>query len=177
MKGLRVLHREVLYRGRVFDLIKERLEVFGHPIVREIIRHPGAVVIVPVLNDAQVVFVQQYRRAVNRMLLELPAGTLAKEESRAACARRELEEETGWRASHLRRIGHFYPAPGFASEEMTVFLARGLRHVGSRPEPDELVTPVILSFREAFEQIASGMICDGKSIIGILLAKRYLNVA
>ena len=156
-------------------LIREVLDVRGHRIVRETVKHPGAVVIVPLLDRSRIVFVRQYRRAIGRELLELPAGTLGIGERREACARRELEEETGWRARHLRRIGQFYAAPGFISEQLTVFLAQGLRGVTARPEPDEFVEPVILSLQTALAKIRSGAICDAKSIIGILFAERLLS--
>ena len=172
--AIRVRDSSVIYEGRVIRLIRETLEVRGHRIVRETIRHPGAVVVVPMLDRSRIVFVRQYRRAVDRFLLELPAGTLEPGERRDACARRELEEETGWKAKRLTRLGQFYAAPGFISEQMTVFLARGLTPVVARPEPDELVTPVILSLREAMKRIRSGAICDAKTIIGVAFAARIV---
>lgn len=175
MPNVRVLARRTLYRGRVIRLIQEVLEVGGRRMVRETIRHPGAVVVVPLLDRSRIVFVRQYRRAVGRSLLELPAGTLEPGEPRAICARRELEEEAGWRARRLRRIGQFYAAPGFVSEQLTVFLAEGLRPVPPRPEPDEQVVPVTLTLRQALAKIRSGAICDAKSIIGVLFAERLLN--
>jgi ADP-ribose pyrophosphatase len=170
MRTVRVVSRETIYRGRVIRLIRETLSVRGRRVVRETVQHPGAVVIVPLLDRSRILFVRQYRRAVARELLELPAGTLEPGERRGACARRELEEETGWRATRLRRIGQFYAAPGFVSEQLTVFLAQGLRRAKARPEPDELVRPVVLSFREALARIRSGAICDAKTIIGVLFA-------
>ncbi len=171
---LRVVKRTTIYRGRIIRLIQEVLEVRGHRVVRETIKHPGAVVIVPLLDRSHLVLIRQYRRSVERTLLELPAGTLGAGERREACARRELEEETGWRAGRLRRIGQFYAAPGFISEQMTLFLAQHLTHVGASPEPDELIKPVVLSIREAMAKIRSGAICDAKTIIGVLFAQRYL---
>ncbi|MBI4341397.1 MAG: NUDIX hydrolase [Candidatus Omnitrophica bacterium] len=168
MTKIRVKDSTVIYQGRVIRLIRETLEVRGHRIVRETIQHPGAVVVVPMLDHSRIVFVRQYRRAVGRFLLELPAGTLELGERRDLCAKRELEEETGWKAKHLTRLGQFYAAPGFVSEQMTIFLATGLTPVPPRPEPDEMVTPVILSLREALQRIRTGSICDAKTIIGVL---------
>ena len=173
--AIRILKRETLYQGRIIRLIREVLDVQGRRIVRETIRHPGAVVIVPMVDRSRLVLVRQYRRAVDRVLLELPAGTLEPGERRDRCAARELEEETGWRARRLRRIGRFYAAPGFVSEQLTIFLAQGLRRVAAHPEPDEVIRPVILSFEEALARIRSGAICDAKTIIGVLFAARVLR--
>jgi len=176
MRSIRVLERRTCYRGRVIRLIREVLQVDGQRVVRETVVHPGAVVIVPMLDRSRVVLVRQYRRAVRRTLLELPAGTLTTGETRAACARRELEEETGWRAQKLRRISQFYAAPGLIDEQLTVFIATGLGRTAARPEPDELVNPVILRLSSAIAKIHSGAICDAKTIIGILCAQRWLKL-
>ena len=175
MPTIRIIRRKTLYQGRVIRLVHELLEVRGRRFVRETIQHPGAVVVVPMLDASRIVFVRQYRRAVKRWLLELPAGTLDRNESRRQCAKRELEEETGWRAARLARLGRFYAAPGFVSEQLTIFLATGLTPVPARPEPDELVTPVILSLRTALAKIRSGVICDAKTIIGLLFIRDRLR--
>lgn len=172
---VRVLARQTLYRGRVIRLIREVLEADGHRMIRETIEHPGAVVVVPLLDHRRIVMVRQYRRAVKRELLELPAGTLEPGERRVSCARRELEEETGWRAKRMRQIGRFYAAPGFVSEQLTIFLAEGLTRVGAHPEADETVRPVTLPLDRALARIHAGTICDGKTIIGVLLASRLLR--
>ena len=156
-------------------VIRDVVEVGGQRLVRETIQHPGAVVIVPVLPGSRLVFVRQYRRAVERYLLELPAGTLDHGERPVSCARRELEEETGWQAGRIKRLGAFYAAPGFFSEQMTVFLATDLTPVPARPEADEFLTPVVLPLRTALAKIRSGAICDAKSIIGVLSAERALK--
>lgn len=166
----RLIQRVTLHRGAIIRLIRETLELNGRRMIRETVQHPGAVVILPMLDASQIVFVRQYRRAVGRSLLELPAGTLTAGERPLACARRELEEETGWRARRMRRLIRFYAAPGFSSEQMTLFLAQDLRWIGARPDPDEFVQPVVLSLKAARAKIASGAICDAKSIIGVLLA-------
>lgn len=171
---VRLLKRTVIYEGHVIRLLRETLEINGRRLIRETVQHPGAVVIVPMLSRSRIVFVRQYRRAIDRALLELPAGTLAPGERRRTCAQRELEEETGWRARSLRQIGQFYAAPGIISEQLTIFLAQGLRYVGAHPDADECVTPVVLTLREALRRIRTGSMCDGKSIIGVLFAQRLL---
>lgn len=175
MRRVRVVKRTTIYQGRVIRLVREVLAVGSHRVVRETVQHPGAVVIVPVLDRSHIVFVRQYRRAIGRELLELPAGTLGKGEGRVACAKRELEEETGWRARRLHRLGRFYAAPGFISEQLTVFLALDLIRTTAHPEPDEMVRPVILSLSMALAFIRSGVICDAKTIIGLLFAQQILR--
>lgn len=175
VRGIRVLRRETLHQGKIIRLIREVLMANGRTMVRDTIKHPGAVVVVPLLDDGRIVFVRQYRRAVERWLLELPAGTLDHRELPHRCAKRELEEETGWTATRFRRIAQYYAAPGFVSEQMTMFLATGLSRVPTHPEPDELVRPVILSLRGALAKIQSGAICDAKTIIGLLLVRDRLR--
>ena len=175
MARVRCVKRSIIYQGRVIRLVREVLEVRGRRVERETILHPGAVVIVPVLGSSELVMVRQYRRAVNRVLLELPAGTLEPGERREACARRELLEETGWRAARLRPLCRFYAAPGFLSEELTVFLGTGLTQEAVHPEADELVAPVLLTLSQALAKIRSGAIRDAKTIIGLLFAQRQLR--
>ena len=158
MVRIRLVKRTTIYRGPIIRLIRELLDVDGRRIIRETVTHPGAVVIVPMLDRSRIVFVRQYRRAIEREILELPAGTLGAGERRAACARRELEEETGWRAHRMRRIGQFYAAPGFISEQLTVFLAQDLTHVTAHPEPDELIRPVTLTLRLMMNLVVGHMI-------------------
>ena len=174
-RSVKVLSRQVIYQGRVIRLIREALQVQGQRIIRETVLHPGAVVIVPLLDRSRIVFVRQYRRAIGRELLELPAGTLDRRETLEVCARRELEEETGWRAGQLRYLGQFYAAPGFISERMTLFLARDLVRTQSAPEPDEFIEPVVLSLAASLRKIRSGEICDAKTLIGIWLAQQILE--
>ena len=171
----RHINTRLIYQGHVIRLITEELSYGGRRLVRETVQHPGAVVILPVLSDNRIVFVRQYRHAVRRYLLELPAGTRDhKGESPATTARRELEEETGWVAKRFKRLVTFYAAPGVLSEQMILYLATGLRHTKARPEPDECVEPVLLSLPQALAKLRSGHICDAKTIIGVLLLARPL---
>jgi ADP-ribose pyrophosphatase len=174
--GVRLLRRRTVYTGKIVRLVREELAVGGRRVVRDTILHPGAVVIVPVLADGRVVLVRQYRRAVNRVLLELPAGTLGAGERPLACARRELAEETGWRARRWRRLLRFYAAPGVLSERMTVYLATDLRPGPADPEADEGgLTVAPLPLRTALRRVHRGAIRDAKTIIGLLAAQRALR--
>ena len=174
--ALHVIRRKEIYRGRVIRLIREEASLDGRQVVRDIVTHPGAVVVLPVLPDGRLVLVRQYRRAVNRWLFELPAGTRDRRESDRACARRELEEETGWRAARLRLLSRFYAAPGCLSERMTLFLATGLRPGTAHPEPDERLTPMTMTLHTALKKIQTGAICDAKTMIGLLLLRDVTGV-
>lgn len=125
-------------------------------------------VILPRLADGRIVFVRQYRRAVGTRLLELPAGTLEPGEKRLAAARRELAEETGYRARSWRTIASFYPSPGILDEWMTLYLAGGLSPVRATPEPDEDITVQRLTLRAALRLLRQGRIRDGKTLVGLL---------
>ncbi len=174
--SFKVLSRRLIYQGRIIRLIRERLQIDSTILIRETVEHPGAVVIVPILPDGRVLLVRQYRRAVGRTILELPAGTRDKKESPLACAKRELIEETGWSAKRMRRLCAFYSAPGFTSEQMILYLAQELTPAKANPEPDEFITPVMLSFKSAIKRALDGSIQDGKTIIGLLLARERLFV-
>lgn len=161
------LKREVIYEGRVITLVRDQLLCNGHRMQRDTVLHPGSVVIIPMVDREHLVLVRQYRRAVERMLLELPAGTLGTGELPLRCAKRELAEETGWTAKTWTRLGGIYPAPGLLSEKMTFFLATGLQQQQAHPEPDEILVPVVVSLKQAFAAIRSGEICDAKTMIGV----------
>jgi ADP-ribose pyrophosphatase len=175
MKPVKLVKRSLIYQGRVIRLVKDIVRVNGQRLARETILHPGAVVILPVLPDRRIVFVRQYRRAVDRFLLELPAGTLEPGEPRASCAKRELLEETGWNARQVRKLGQFYAAPGFVSEQMTLFLAQKLVRASASPEPDELVTVITLTLQQALAKVKTGSICDAKTLIGLWHAQQLLR--
>jgi ADP-ribose pyrophosphatase len=142
---------------------------------REIVFHPGAVTVVAILPDGRVLLVRQYRHAAGRVLLELPAGTLDRQDDGSIedpldAARRELSEETGYRAASWRRLAGFWTAPGFASEHMTLFLATDLSadpdHGG--PDPDERLLVETLTLPELRERVEHDEIEDAKTIIGVL---------
>ncbi len=136
---IRVLGSNTLHRGRIFDLVRETLELpSGRRQEVEIVDHPGAVAIAAVDGDGRLVLVRQYRHAAGDWLEEIPAGRLERGEEPLEAARRELEEETGLCAESWRLLAAPYPAPGFCSERLHLFLAEGLRPAGlDRRTPDE----------------------------------------
>jgi ADP-ribose pyrophosphatase len=179
----RVTGREEIYRGRYMVLEKDAIvRPDGLPSSRDIVRHPGAVVIVPIDADGRLTLVIQYRLAGNGALLELPAGTLDVHdgvvEDPLVAAHRELEEETGYRAGKMERIAGFYSAPGFLTEYLTLFLATDLVPATKdrlSPDEDERIRLVRLHWRDAIAAIEAGVIEDSKSIAGILLVARRLE--
>ncbi len=171
---VRVIESKTVYRGRTVNLRVERVEVNGRELLREVVEHRGASVIVPVREDERLVLVRQYRRAVDEVLLEFPAGTLEPGEDPESCARRELLEETGHEALTVEKLTSFYPAPGYTSEVMHVFLARA-RPVGrNSPESDEEIEVVLMGLDELLERIRAGEVRDAKTVIGALLAAERL---
>ena len=160
------VHR--VYEGRLFSV-----EVLGTaPVSREVVRHPGAVLIVPRLEGDRLAMVRNYRVAVGRRLWELPAGALERGEAPEAAAARELEEETGYRAANIAHLGDFYTSPGFCDELMRAFTADGLKFVGQRLEPHEDIEVAVVSVDETMAMIDDGRIIDGKTIAAMYLWMR-----
>lgn len=170
-----VLRRDVLYTGKVFDLVVDRVALpSGREGVREIARHPGGAVILPLFDDGSVLLVEQLRHPVGKRLLELPAGKRAPGEEPASAARRELEEETGYRAGRLEKLLAFYTTPGFCDEELHLFRAVDLTAAPGGPRREEgerSMTLHRMPLEEARSLIERGTIADAKTIIGLLLAR------
>ncbi len=168
--------RVLLHRGRVFELSRENVTLAnGVTIDLDVIRHPGAAAIVPLLNDATVVLIRQYRHAVGGEIWEIPAGTLDRGEDPLHCASRELTEETGFAAGRWQPLGEIVPVPGYSSERIHLFLAAGLRPAEQKLEQDELLRVQEVGFDEALAMIARGDIRDGKTICGLFMARAWLQ--
>jgi ADP-ribose pyrophosphatase len=167
----KVVASRPVYAGRVIDLRVDELEVEpGKTVQREIISHPGAIVVIAEDADGSILWVRQYRHAAGRTLLELPAGTTEPGEDPALTAHRELAEETGYFAATWRRLGGFYSAPGFCSEYLTAFAATGLSPAsGFHADDDEQIEVERLSLDESLRRIAAGEIEDAKSLATLML--------
>jgi ADP-ribose diphosphatase len=176
---VKVLSSKTVFHGRIFSVASDRVKEPGGIVVqRDIVRHGGSVVILAV-DDAgpepQVLLERQYRYAADAVLWELPAGSIDRAESPLAGAKRELLEETGYRAKKWSRALHFYPSPGFVDETMTIYLARGLTPGPARPEEDEFIACRLVPLSRALEMIQSGSIRDGKTVAGVLWLSECLR--
>lgn len=164
----RVLSSRILYRGRAVRLRLDQVRLpTGRETSREIIEHPGSVGILPLLPRGRILLIRQYRHAVGQTIWEIPAGTIEPGETPEECAKRELEEETGYRTKSLKPFFRCYAAPGYSMELMHLFLARGLEPVERRPEEDEIISVEPMTSERAFRMIGSGQIRDAKTICAL----------
>ena len=146
----------------------------GRITTRETVEHPGSVAIVGVTTDGAVLLLRQSHHAIDRVLLGLPAGTLEPGESADACARRELAEETGYRAGDLTQLASYFTSPGYTDERMTIFHASGCEPAGGAINPDELIQLALTPLADVPGLVAPGadQLADAKTLIGLLLLLR-----
>jgi ADP-ribose pyrophosphatase len=167
------IEREIAHRGPLFAVeVLKWQDASGRTVRRDVVRHPGAVLIVPELDGDRVVLVRNVRVAVDTRLWELPAGTLEPPEPPEQAAARELTEETGYKAGRIEPLGRFYTTPGMTDELMHVYVASDLVEVGQRLEPGEDIEVGILDAAAALAMIDDGTIRDGKTIAGLLMWQR-----
>lgn len=173
---VQVLKREQLLSGRIFDLERHRLRFSnGHEIDLEIVRHPGASAVVPLLEDKTVLLIKQYRHAVAGEIFEIPAGTLKGKEDPLRCAQRELEEETGYFSKDLVQLGMIYPLPGYSDERIYIYLARNLKRTAQHLDQDEIIRLEPVKLDQIPKMIREGLIVDAKSICGLFMALAHLR--
>ncbi|MGO8752233.1 MAG: NUDIX hydrolase [Thermoguttaceae bacterium] len=160
---------ELLLKTVKFQVVRRQATAEdGRVHAREVIRHPGAVVLLPILDDGRICLIRNFRVSVGKRLVELPAGTLEAGEDPLHAAHRELAEETGFRARSMELLTSFYASPGILDERMHLFLASGLEPGPTALEGDEDIQPLLVSGEEAFTMIAGGTIQDAKTLIGLL---------
>lgn len=170
------LKSEIVYEGKAFDVRREQLRLpDGNTTWFDLVVHPGAVTLIPIDSQGRILFIRQYRHAVGKDLLELPAGTLEAGEQPESCAAREVREETGMSAGKLVKIGEFYLVPGYSTEYMYIYLATDLQPDPLPGDDDEFITVETHALNKLPELISQGLIQDAKSIAALSLASPYLN--
>ena len=175
-KKAKVLSSTIIYRGPVFGIRRDEvIEPSGVRTTREVITHPGSVVVLPVLPDGRILLIQQYRHATRQYLWELVAGRMDPGETPKKAAARELIEETGFRAKRFRVFLDVFPTPGFLEERMFILLAEGLTAGEAEPEEDEKIISRAYTRKQLEELIRGGKLRDAKSIAGILYYFRFLS--
>jgi len=174
-KTLKILRSDVVYQGPVFGVRRDEVvEPTGVHATREVVTHPGSVVVLPVLDDGRIILVRQYRHATGLFLWELVAGRIERGENPRLGAARELVEETGYRARRFRVFLDVFPTPGFLEERMYILLAQGLTKGEAEPEDDEVITSQAFTRNALEKMIRDGKLRDAKSVAGLLYYFRFL---
>jgi ADP-ribose pyrophosphatase len=167
------MSREIVHVGRKIRVAVDTMTTpDGRTVRRDVVLHPGAVVILPVLDADNVVLLRNHRFAIGETLWEVPAGTVEPNEPLEACARRELAEETGYTAAKWRSVGYLYASPGVMDEKLHLFIAEELTTGAAHPEPGEELQAVTVRLDEAIRMCLTGEIKDAKTITSLLLWER-----
>jgi ADP-ribose pyrophosphatase len=175
-KKAKILSSKIVYEGAVFGVRRDEvIEPSGVRATREVVTHPGSVVVLPVLPDGRILLIQQYRHATRQYLWELVAGRIDAGETARQAAARELIEETGYRATKFYIFLDIFPTPGFLEERMFILLADGLTEGEAQPEEDEKIVSRPYNRKQLEEMIRNGKLRDAKSIAGILYYLRFLT--
>jgi ADP-ribose pyrophosphatase len=171
----KVLSSKTIYKGAIFGIRRDEvIEPSGVRTTREMITHPGSVVVLPVLPDRRIVMIRQYRHAAKQYLWELVAGRIDEGEAPRKAAARELMEETGYRAKKFTTFLDVFPTPGFLEERMYILLAEGLTAGEAHPEADEKIVAKAYTRRELEQMMRHGHLRDAKSIAGLLYYFKFL---
>lgn len=168
------IESSLIYEGKIFSLRRDVLQFDNYPPhTWDIVIHPGAVAVLPLQSNKNLVLIKQWRHAVQKILYEVPAGVLEKGESPEKCAQREIQEEIGYRAKKIFSLGGIYSAPGFCSEYLHLFLAKDLEKAPLPADLHEAIDVEEMPFERALELIDKQMIIDAKTISIILLYQRW----
>lgn len=170
------LQTRYIYRGKIINVrIDDVLLPDGFQSKREVVEHNGAVAVVPANAQNEVICVRQFRKPVEKALLEIPAGRLEPGETAEECAQRELVEEIGYRAGQLLPLASFYASPGFSSEKIHLYLALDLQAEAGKKPAGEYLKVEVFPLPEFLKMIEKGVIEDGKTLLGLLLALKFLE--
>ena len=163
---------ELIFDGKILHLYRDDIRLpDGNPAEREVVRHVGAVCVIPILDDGRVVMERQYRYPVDAVITEIPAGKLdSKAEDRLAAAKRELAEEPGYTADEWISLGDYYPAAAYCDERITMYLARGLHRGEQKLDEDEFLNFSFVKLSDLVDEILSGRVTDGKTQAAVLKA-------
>lgn len=167
----KTLDYEYVYEGKVIDVRRDNVEIStGRKSVREVVEHSGGVVIVAQKSSDTILMVKQFRYPIKKTVLELPAGKLEKGEEPFPAAKRELEEETGYKANFWKDLGYINTTPGFCNEKLYLYYASDLEFVGEHPDEGEIIQCFEYKLNEIYEKIKTGEINDAKTICGLMRA-------
>lgn len=160
-----------IFSGKILQLVCDTVQLpNGKQATREVVHHPGAIAVVPILEDGCIVLVKQYRYPIGKVLLEIPAGKLEPGENPDECVRRELKEETGYIAGTIKKLTAIYTAPGFSDEVIYLYVACNMKLAEVCPDEDEFIKVETYSRIEIKEMIHNGIITDAKTILGLMMA-------
>ena len=164
-----IIEHEEPYRGKIISLYVDTIrQASGNKTIREVVRHPGGVAAVPILDDSRILLIRQFRYPIGKYIYEIPAGKLDSGLPPLETMKRELEEETGYRAGILEHKCSFYTTPGISNELIHLYIARDLTPCTQSLEEGEHITLEALALEECLRKIKAGEICDGKTILGLL---------
>lgn len=173
----RTLESEYIYKGKIINLRKDKVSLpSGKKAYREIVEHNGGVGIVAVNDKGEIIMVKQYRKPLDKVLLEIPAGKLEKGEEPINCGIRELEEETGYKPLDMKLINVIYTSPGFSNERLYIFFCNKMIKTKTNFDEDEIIEIEYIPYEKALEMIYENKIRDSKTVTGILMAKRYMDL-
>jgi ADP-ribose pyrophosphatase len=168
----KLFKRHKIYTGDAVSFSADKIILpDGKIAAREYLEHQGAVAVLAFADSNRIVMVSQYRYPVGKLTLEIPAGKLDKNETPESCVRRELEEETGFRAKKIKKLVSYWPTPAFSNEIIHIYAAFGLAETKKSPDEDEFIGHCVINFKDALKRVKNGHIKDSKTIIAILLWK------
>ena len=171
---IKTLDRRNVFKGKVIDFSVDTVIFPKQQVEMERINHPGGSAVVPLMSDDTVVLIKQYRHCIGDTIWEIPAGRLEPDENPLDCAKRELVEEVGFKATNVQKLTEIYSAPGYCNEVIYIFLATELVPDKQKLEDDEIIKVVKLPFAKAIEKVKMGEITDAKTVVGLLLAKELV---